>query len=424
MQLLLENKRQQLLDGQVFQNSQGLTVIHQHLATSPVTVVDVWVRAGSKKEPEEWLGMAHFLEHMVFKGSRRIAPGELDYRVESHGGMTNAATSHDYAHFFLSTATEHLPQTLPYLAEILLQAEIPESEFYCEREVVLEEIRYSWDDPDWIGFQALCENLYQNHPYRRSILGEESTLLEHTPNQMRCFHKTHYQPENMTVVVVGGLERQKALSLVNDCFADFSIRSECPGKQPEAEAPIIGIRRSEIYLPRIEKARLSLGWLGPGIESWQDAFTLDLISVILAGSRCSRLIRELREEKQLVLDILSDYSVQEDSSLMTISAWLEAADVERVEEEIIQQIASLQQGLVKETELNLAKRILLNDYIFSTETPAQLAGLYGYYQTIATVELSVAYPREIAKIKPQDIQRVAQQYLSSNHYAVTVLYPQ
>ncbi len=407
----------------LFALDNGLTVIHQYLPATPVAVVDVWVRAGAIAEPENWYGMAHFLEHMIFKGTKRIAPGVFDQIIEHRGGMTNAATSYDYAHFFLTSAASYLPDTLPYLADLLLQAEIPDEEFVRERDVVLEEIRSCSDDPDWLGFQALCESIYQRHPYGRSILGSESHLREHSPNQMRCFHRTHYQPENMTVVIVGGIEQDPALALVEEAFAEFSARSECPPRLAEAEPPMIEIRRTQMYLPRLGQARLLMGWIGPGVEQIGDGFGLDVLSVILAGGRSSRLVRELREEKQLVLDIDSSFSLQRDSSLFTISACLEPEHLEEVEKRICDRLLQLQTTPVSEEELARAKRLLCHDYIFSTETPGQLAGLYGYYQTMATAELSVTYPTQIQQFQAKDLQRLANQYLSPERYAITVMHP-
>ncbi len=420
---LSERLQESVFPAKVVSLNNGLTVIHQYLPTATVAVADVWVRAGATNEPQEWSGMAHFLEHMIFKGSKRIQPGVYDRIIENLGGMTNAATSHDYAHFFLTTAADYLEKTLPYLGEILLQAEISDEEFYRERDVVLEEIRYSYDDPDWVGFQALCETIYQYHPYKRPILGDEGLLLNHTPNQMRCFHGTHYQPENMTVCIIGGIKEDKALDLVDKSFADFNIPSECPANILEAEPPLTHVRRSEIYLPRIEQARLSLGWIGPGVEHLDDAFGLDLISVILASSRNSRLVRELREEKHLVLDICSNFSLQKDSSLFTINAWLEPKHLESVEEIIQEKIKQLQNYPITMAELIRCQRLLCHDYTFSTETPGQLAGLYGYYQTIAQAQLSVTYPAMIKKLTTLEIQRIANQYLASERYAVNIIRP-
>lgn len=420
---LSERLAKQVFPAKVWQLEQGLTVIYHHLPVAAATVVDVWVKAGAVEEPENWSGIAHFLEHMIFKGTKRIRPGVFDQEIEYRGGITNAATSHDYAHFFLTIANSQVKEALPYLAEILLQAEIPDEEFYRERDVVLEEIRSCQDDPDWIGFQTLCESIYQRHPYGRSILGDESRLLQLSPNQMRCFHRTYYQPKNMTVVVVGGISETDALDAVRQSFTDFSTPSECPAKAIEAEPPMIGIRRSQLFLPRLETSRLTMAWNGPGVEQLEDAFGLDLISAILTGGRSSSLVRDLREEQRLVLDIDSCFSLQRDSSLFTLSAWLDSEYLDIVESLIGQAIEQLQSQFISNEQLNRAKRILLNDYIFSTETPGQIAGLYGYYQTIAQVEHSFTYPEVIQKLQIEDIQRLVCQYLSAERYAITVMQP-
>lgn len=407
----------------IYELSNGLTVIHQHLTATPVVVADVWVRAGASAEPEEWDGMAHFLEHMIFKGTKQLGTGVFDSIIENRGGVTNAATSHDFAHFFLTTAAPHLSETLPHLAEILLHAAIPDEEFVRERDVVIEEILCSYDDPDWVGFQALCQTLYSRHPYGRSVLGTEDHLIHHTPNQMRCFHATHYQPENMTVVIVGGVEEEKALSLVEKSFNEFSIRSECPPTYIDAEPPLTEIRRNELYLPRLELSRLLMAWIGEGVDQVQDAYGLDMLSTILASGRSSRLVRELREEKQLVQDIHSAFSLQKDSSLFTITAWLEPQYLEVVEEIIRDRLYELQYKPITEAELARCKRQLCNDYAFSTETPGQLAGLYGYYNTIAKAQFATLYPHAIGQMSATDLQRIANLYLSPERYAATVLKP-
>ena len=409
--------------GNIVKLNHGLTIIHQYLPATPVAVVDVWVKAGAIAEPSQWGGMAHFLEHMIFKGSRQILPGVFDQIIEHNGGVTNAFTSHDYAHFFLTTATTHLPQTLPYLAEILLQADIPDEEFSREREVVLEEIRSSHDDPDWVGFQTLCETLYQQHPYGRPILGHETQLRQYSPNQMRCFHRTHYQPDKMTVVVVGNVTEEVAISLVETAFQDFCIPSECPPTEINHEPPLQAIRRNQLYLPRLAQGRLLMGWIGPGIDQLEDCIGLDLLSVILGVGRTSRLVQELREEKQLVWDIECSFSLQRDSSLFTIGAWLNPQALSRVEGIICDRLNQLDQVLVTEVELKKAKRLLCHDYIFSTETPSQLAGLYGYYHTLARADLSLNYPATIQQLSAGDLQRIARQYLSPERYAITVMQP-
>ncbi|MGK7924947.1 MAG: M16 family metallopeptidase [Spirulina sp.] len=421
MQQLSQQRNTLEFPANTFRLNNGLTIIHQHLPTTPVAMVDVWVKAGVSAEPDRWYGMAHFLEHMIFKGSKRVAPGEFDRAIENRGGLTNAATSHDYAHFFITTAAQYLPETLPYFADILLHASIEDEEFGRERDVVIEEIRASQDDPDWLGFQALCETIYGESLYGRSILGTEEQVRDRTPNQMRCFHKTHYQPENMTVAIVGGIDRETALSLIGDTFNDFPIRSECPPRTFCPQPILTSICRTELRLPRLEQARLMMGWTASGVSNLSEAIGLDMLSVLLAGGRSSRLVRELREEQRLVWDIASEFSLHQNSSLLTISAWLEEENLEAVEGIIRDRLQHLQTEPIAPKELNRVKRLLLNDYAFSTETPGQLAGLYGYYNTIATAELSAIYPQGIQQMEAEELQAIAKKYLSPDKYAVTIM---
>ncbi|WP_045056575.1 M16 family metallopeptidase [Aliterella atlantica] len=421
-----------------FRLDSGITVIHQYLPTTGVVVADVWLNAGAVKEPEHESGMAHFLEHMIFKGTAAIQPGQFDREIENKGGMTNAATSHDYAHYFLTTATAYLEDTLPYLAELLLNAAIPEDEFERERDVVLEEIRSCYDDPDWIGFQALSESVYQLHPYGRSVLGTAKNLQQHSPDAMRCFHRQHYRPENMTVAVVGGIEADLALDLIDRTFAEKMTEIQslphvdsphaAPANLPTkktAELPpvLLGIRRQEIKLPNLEQARLMMAWVGPGVDNFRSAYGLDLLSVILGGGRSSRLVRELREDRQLVQAISSDFSLQRESSLFTISALLEPQNLERVEFLIRAHLEELQTKPICLAELERCKRLMCNDYNFYTETPSQIAGLYGYYSTIASAQLALLYPQQIQSFQPEELQKLAARYLLPHEYAVTLLRP-
>jgi len=367
-----------LFPGSVIKLDHGLTLIHQQISTTPIVVADVWVGAGTNLEPEPWFGMAHFLEHMIFKGTPNLLPGEFDYHIEKIGGVSSAATSHDYAHYSITTAANYLEDTLPYLGELLLNAAIPDDEFIRERDVVLEEIRSYNDDPDWLGFQSLVKNVYQNHPYGRSVLGTEPELMQHSPEAMRRFYRNYYQPENMTVVIVGGIGEKAARELVNRVFADFPERDNCL-QFTKVPAPIIkGICRHELILPRLEQARLMMAWKVPGVEEFRAVHGLELLSAVLGEGRISRLVSDLREEKQLVQDIRCDFSLQQESSLFTITAWLESEYLELVENLICSHLEKLQNQEISQQELNRIRRFLCNDFAFSTETPNQLSSFYGF----------------------------------------------
>ncbi len=409
----------------------GLTLIHHDLPATDVVAVDVWVKAGAIVEPDDWMGMAHFLEHMIFKGTEQLPPGMFDAAIEQFGGSTNAATGHDYAHYFITTAAPHLAATLPYLAEILVNAAIPDDEFDRERDVVLEEIRQAADNPDWVAFQALSELAYQRHAYGRQILGTEEILMARSPAEMRQFHRTHYQPANITVVIVGNVTEARALDLVTEHFTQFLPPGDAPHHKSDAEPPIPTIRRQELGLPRLEQARLMLAWHGPGVDSplqsvdqqVQAAYGLDVLSIVLAEGRTSRLVKELREERQLVQGVSSGFALQKEAGLFTISAWLEPEHLERVEAIICDRLAELLAKPITAAELARCQRLLCNDHAFSTETPCQLAGLYGYYSILARPDIALTYPSRIQALQPDYLQTLAQQYLSPCHYAATIVRP-
>lgn len=403
--------------------SNGLTVIHQQIAAAPIVAVDVWVRAGARSEPDAWSGMAHFLEHMIFKGSDRLPPGYFDQVIENQGGTTNAATSHDYAHFYINVATANLPYALDCFAELLLRASIPEDEFVRERDVVLEELRQAQDDPDWVGFQALMESVYPTHPYGRSVLGTADSLLGRSPQEMRQFHRYYYQPENMTIVVVGDITTDEALEQIEKAFQAFP-----PAPSPVNTSGTIGHQREGIYrqelgISRLEQARLLMAWPGPGVDQLHDAYGLDILAVAIAGVQTSQLVQELREDKQLVQAIGSDFSLQKESSLFTISVWMEPEHLETVETIICDRLHQFTKAPMAQADLSRCQRLLCNDYAFSTETVSQIAGLYGYYGAIASPEFAVRYPHYIQSFDSDELQTLAQTYLQPQSYAVTTLRP-
>jgi predicted Zn-dependent peptidase len=166
-----------------------------------------------------------------------------------------------------------------------------------------------------------------------------------------------------------------------------------------------------------------MAWKVPGVEEFRAVHGLELLSAVLGEGRISRLVSDLREEKQLVQDIRCDFSLQQESSLFTITAWLESEYLELVENLICSHLEKLQNQEISQQELNRIRRFLCNDFAFSTETPNQLSSFYGFYHTIAQAELVTNYPQEIQSFNPQELQKIAQQYLSPANYAVTILQP-
>jgi len=415
----------------------GVTLVHQEIPSAAVVSVDVWVKAGATSDSEHSLGMAHFLEHMIFKGTNLIAPGEFDLVIESEGGISNAATSHDYAHYTFTVDASRFAITLPYLSQMLLEAKIDEKQLEQERLVVLEELRQAMDDPDWCAYQHLMETVYGSHPYSRSVLGVEEVITQITAVQMREYHRLHYRPEYMTVAIAGAITREKALMLVDAAFnsnkfARNSYSRTC--ENPVTHNPVTPIfslptsHRQTISLPRLQHSRLNLAWHGPSVDNLEDAIQLELISAILTEGRSARLVRELIEECSWVQDIASSFSMQQQAGLFTISAYLDADYLEPVENKIIQQVKELLNNPISDAELNKVKRSLCNHFTFALESPNQLANFLGYYSLLGCETLctdwSNAYCEIIRKVKSVDLQGLVKRYLSPENCIVTCVIPE
>ncbi len=416
----------------------GLTVILHPIPLTDAVTVDIWVRTGGQDESDQVLGISHFLEHMVFKGSERLAPGALDQAIEGRGGITNAATGQDYTHYFITVAASDLADSLPYLTEVVTQPAIPDPEFDRERQVVLEEMRRADDSPDYLAHQALMAQLFGDHPYGRPVLGTAETVGSLTPGQMRAYHRHRYSPEQLTVVVVGAIDLDTTLALVTEQLGqlprtEHPLSMEHPLSAKTAQLPsVTGIRRSDNTHPRLEQARLLLAWPTVSVRDWDVACGLDLIAAVLAEGRTSRLVKVLREQRGWVRGVAAGSIVQQSAGFFSVSAHLDPVHLEGVEQAIVRAVQDLHRELISEEELQRSRRMLVNEFVFSTESPSQLASFFGYYDLLGSwvgqpgsgMALADDYLRQVQSLTAADLQALARQYLDPDNYVVTSLRPE
>lgn len=422
-QLRILNRSLRLLPAYTHRLSNGLSVILHPIPITDSVTVDIWVQTGGRNEPLEWLGLSHFLEHMVFKGSDRLAPGELDRAIEGRGGVTNAATSQDYTHYYITVASGDLPDSLPYLAEVVLRAGIPADEFERERQVVLEEIRRAADNPDYNAYQQLMQAAYADHPYGRPVLGTPESLMELTPELMRTYHQGWYRPEQMTLVVTGGIDPERALALVEEQFGGSPSGTALGIPHAPAQPRPQGILRRESSHPRLEQARLLLAWPTVSAHHWQEACGLEVLASILGDGRTSRLVHLLREQRGWVRGIGCSSMVLKEGGLFCVSAQMDPDHLYRVEATILHEIEKLQQDGIGQAELDRTRRILTHEFLFSAESPGQLAGIYGYYETLGGVQRIQEYLELLQSLTPTQVRELAQQHLSPDAYVVATLKP-
>jgi zinc protease len=412
----------------VHQLPNGLTIVAESMPSTAVNL-NIWLNVGSYIESPTINGMAHFLEHMIFKGTPRLAVGDFERLVEERGAMTNAATSQDYTHYYITTAPKDFATLAPLQIDVVTNPLIPDREFDTERMVVLEEIRRSHDRPQRRIYQRSIEVGFDRLPYRRSVLGPEEVISQVTPQQMRYFHATHYQPQRMTAAVVGNLPVDELINIVADGFLSQggSLPSlEVVGKEsrPQLEPAFTQVVRREYTDPSLQQARLIVMWRVPGSIDLADTYPLDILAAILASGRTSRLVKELREERQLVHSIGVSNMTHRVQGLFYLSAQLPTENIPQVEGIIAAHIANLQQNLVTPAEINRVRRQVANRYIFGTETPSDRANLYGYYRSVVgDITPALDYPQQINAIEPPALQLAAQKYLSPTAYGVVTFKP-
>lgn len=407
----------------------GLTIIAEQMPVEAVNL-NIWLNVGSFQETDAINGMAHFLEHMVFKGTPRLVAGEFERLIEERGAVTNAATSQDYTHYYITTAPKDFAALAPLQIDVVTNPQIPDREFEREKMVVLEEIRRSQDSPQRRIYQQAIDVAFTKLPYRRSVLGPEAVIESISAQQMRYFHATHYQPSSMTAVAVGNLPVDELIDIVADGFAaqggsmpavDFVGKNSRPTPEPA----FTRIVRQEHLDPSLQQARLIMVWRVPGTIDLAETYPLDILAAILGAGRTSRLVQELREERQLVHNISVSNMSHRIQGLFYLSAQLPSENLHEVEQIITQHIAKLQNTLVTAAEIARVRRQVANRYIFGTETPSDRADLYGYYRSVVgNLTPALNYPQQIQSLDATTIQLAARHYLSPSAYGVITVKPQ
>lgn len=412
----------------VYQLANGLTIVAEQMPVAAVNL-NIWLKVGSAIEPEPINGMAHFLEHMVFKGTDRLQSGEFERLIEQRGAVTNAATSQDYTHYYITTAPKDFADLAPLQVDVVMNPRIPDDGFERERHVVLEEIRRSHDNPRRRTFQHTSEITFERLPYRRQVLGPSEVIEHLTAQQMRDFHAEWYQPRSITAAVVGNLPVEQLIQIVEDSFTQATQGkdySNHPGNFSWLpEAPFTSITRREVSDPSLQQARLIMTWRVPGLNLLEQTYALDMIAAILGHGRTSRLVQDLREQRGLVSNISASNITYQHQGAFYISAQLPTENVPMVEAAIADHIRRLQQDLITAAEIARVKTRVANHFIFGNETPSDRSGLYGYYHTLlGDLTPALHYPNYIQAIKADALQQAAQQYLSPDMYGVVVIKPE
>ena len=392
----------------------GVVLIAQEHRASDVVALQLWMRVGGRDETADELGLSHYLEHMLFKGTPTRPPGSIDALIEGLGGTSNAFTSQDYTHFDVVLPAPHMRAGIELLADIAVNASFEQRELDAERKVVFEEMRLTEDNPDRFMVRRLYEVGYAPHPYGRPLLGTEQLIGALTRDRLNAYYKKFYVPGDMVLVAVGAV---KSADVRDAVVATFGRLSGSPPPRPPSASPptLAGGRRDDIRRSE-QQAYLGLGWRTAATNE-PDVYAVDLLTYILGDSPSSRLSQRLRDQDRLVFAIEAAYGAWERAGLTTVVARLDPANLARAEATILEVIQRVKAEGVTEAERQRAIITAESNYAFDIETAEGLAKTYGQAETTWTLDDEIAYLSRLRKITAAQIQAVARKYFADDDYA-------
>lgn len=398
----------------------GQTLVIQEIKNNPIVTIDTWVKTGSINENDSNSGVAHFLEHLFFKGTKKHPVGEFDKILESKGAIVNAATSKDFTHYYITIPSEYFEEALELHADMLTDPQIPRKELEKERKVVLEEIAKDGNNPSKKVFENLNSLLYTHHPYKRKVIGSADVISTIRREEILEFFNKYYIPTNMTTLIIGNVDTAKTLDTVSKYFnAEYKKFSSNNYKK---EHPLTSQRRNIEYVDT-QTGYLMIGFRGANINE-NDTFALDVLAQILGGGKSSKLYKNIKEQKGIAFSIGASNASYRDDGVFYISSNFVPANAEKLEKAIFDEIKQIQKYGVTEEELLSAKKTIEQDTYYSRESTSDISTELGYIMTLSgNADLYKNYIPNIHKVTAKDVQTVAEKYLGVNKSAVSLVLP-
>jgi len=387
----------------------GLTIIVKEDHTSPLAIVDTWFRVGSRNEDDRNNGIAHFLEHTLFKGTKTRGEGQIAKDIEAFGGRTNAGTSMDFTHYYISCESPNIFKALEIQYDVFRNSTLLEETIEKERGVILEEIKRGEDNPHKVLWDTMISSLFPGHPYGRLTLGTKENISRNIKrDDMVQFFKTWYVPSNMTIVVAGDVDAGKVIEKIKNLFHDLPAGdiTSCQFKSPpELKAP-------KIIRKEMDVTRSYLLTAFPTVKmADEESIGLDLLGIILGQGRSSRLSLALKENRGLVTSISAGQFSMIDDGLFLVRAEFDPADEEEVHNGIREEIRKLIREAVSPEELQKAKDFLSTLYLRQIESNEGKSEALGLAVIKADLEFEKKYLEKIEALSASQLQVLANKYL-------------
>jgi predicted Zn-dependent peptidase len=394
----------------------GLRLLTEKMTQVRSISIGVWLTRGSRHETADRGGIAHFVEHMLFKGTTSRSAEDIAQAIDSIGGQLDAFTAKEYASYYIKVLDEHLPLAIDILSDIVMNPAFSADDVAREKKVVLEEIKMVEDTPDDLVHELFTQGFWENHPLGRPILGRPETVESFDADLLRRYFHGAYTAPNLIISAVGNLEHAHVRDLVEQRFKAVPTAREAIGEDPPTVVPKIQIRNKEL-----EQSHLCLG-ASSYPQNHDDRYSSYVLNTLLGGSMSSRLFQNVREKRGLAYAVFSGLSAYRDAGSFTVYAGCANAAVGEVIDLVVEELRGVKQLPVAQAELQRAKDHLKGSLMLSLENTASrmshLARQEIYFDRQFGLDETL---QGIEQVTTDDVQRVAGDIFRDGGLAVTVL---
>lgn len=405
---------------QVFKLDNGQTVVIQEVRTNPIVNIDTWIKTGSVDEDDSNNGVAHFLEHLFFKGTKNHEPGEFDKILETKGAITNAATSKDFTHYYITIPSKDFDLAMELHADMLMHPMIPRNEMEKERKVVLEEINKDQNSPNKILYENLESMMYSVHPYKRRVIGKSEVIETITREQVLNFYNAHYSPSNMVTVIIGDIDTNKALAKIKNSFNGEYKKQDKHSYPKEFQ---LSEQKKKISYADVQSGYMLIGFRGVSITD-KDSYALDVLATIMGEGRSSVLNQILKEKKRIAFSIGAGNSTYRDDGIFYVNANFEPDKCKQVQDAIFEEISKIKKNGVSDEQLKLAKNIIERNTYYSRESVSNISSEIGYTMALTgDIKFYDSYLNNIKNVTKEDVKKAAEKYLGLEKSAVSIVMP-
>jgi len=408
---------QQIRDIQTTTLPNGLRIISERMAHVRSVSLGIWIRSGSRREAPHENGISHFIEHMVFKGTKNRSAEEIARSVDSIGGGLDAFTAKEMVSYNTKVLDEHLPLAFDVLADLVLNPLFREEDIEKEKGVILEELKMEVDNPEYLLHEIFSSNFWKDHPLGKPILGTKDTVRAFNQDMLRDYYSRYYTPSNILITAAGNLSHEQLVNLVREPFETSSLNGRLgPDIAPVPHARLVFRNKSSL-----EQTHLYMGVPGYAFPH-KLRFACYALNTVLGGGMSSRLFQNIREKQGLAYAVYSELSMYRDAGCMAIYAGTSVESAAKVVDSIVKELREIKENLVPEDELRRAKDHLKGSLMLSLESTSSRMGNLArqemYFDHFFTLDEMI---QSIEEITAPQLQAIANEFFDSKNITLAML---